>query len=107
MPDSANTYTHLIAYHQMGGPLVAFLCLVFLGFLLATLFYRIRSGSISLHVYYSILAVGLVFSFNGEGLLLNAPNLIKGLFVCLTVNWLLPMRFVRPVDRIRKNSLAL
>jgi oligosaccharide repeat unit polymerase len=107
VPDSANTYTHLIAYHQMGGPLVAFFWLVFLGFLLATLFCRIRSGSISSHVYYSILAVGLVFSFNGEGLLLNAPNLIKGLFVCLTVNWLLPALFVRPVDRIPRNSLAL
>jgi oligosaccharide repeat unit polymerase len=107
VPDAVNTYTHLISYHLMGGPLVALLSVAFLGFLLGSLFCRIRLGLVSLHVYYSILAVGLVFSFGGEGFLMNAPNLIKGLFVCLTVNWLLPALFVRPVDRIPRNSLAL
>lgn len=107
VPDAVNTYTHLISYHLMGGPSVALLSLAFLGFLLGSLFCRIRPGLISLNVYYSILAVGLVFSFGGEGFLMHAPNLIKGLFVCLTVNWLLPTLFVRPVDRIRKNSMAL
>lgn len=107
VPDAVNTYTHLISYHLMGGPSVALLSLAVLGFLLGSLFCRIRPSLISLNVYYSILAVGLVFSFGGEGFLMNAPNLIKALFVCLTVNWLLPMLFVRPVDRIRKNSLAL
>jgi oligosaccharide repeat unit polymerase len=107
LPDSANTYTHLISYHQMGGPPVAFVWLVFLGFLLATFFCRIQSGRIASHVYYSILSVGLVFSFNGEGLLLSAPNLIKVLFVCLIVNWLLPVLFFRAVHPIRKNSLVL
>jgi oligosaccharide repeat unit polymerase len=88
--DAYNTYTFLIAYHLMGGPLIASAWMVILGFVLTSIFNRIHPSRVTVSAYYAILASMMVFSFGGDSFLLDLPNLLKMFVVCYLINTFLP-----------------
>lgn len=98
LTDGYNTYTFLISYHLMGGPGAVFAWTMFLGFALTTAFNQVSPAKVTLSAYYSLLASLLVFSFNGDSFLLDAPNLIKMFAICVTINTVLPRLFVTRIQ---------